>query len=65
MRRGRDLDNLAKAIFDLLVRCCVLVDDNYDVVQELNIKYLGGYGKKVSAYIDVSVIELDETKRKT
>ena len=64
LRRGRDLDNLAKAIFDLLVRCCVLVDDNYDVVQELNIRYLGGYQGKVDAYIDVSVFELKESERK-
>lgn len=64
LRKGRDLDNLAKAICDLLVRCCVITDDNYDVVQGLHLQYLGGYKGDTPAYIDVSVFELKESERK-
>jgi Holliday junction resolvase RusA-like endonuclease len=64
LRRGRDLDNLAKAICDLLVRCCVITDDCYDVVQEISLKYLGGYRGDTPAFVDVFVHELEEKNRK-
>jgi len=40
-KRKFDLSNSFESIADLLVNCGVLVDDNYSILQEVNMKYAG------------------------
>lgn len=38
-RKPRDLDNCAKAVFDLLVKAKVIFDDNCDIVRRITMAY--------------------------
>ena len=64
LRKGRDISNMEKAIGDLLVRACVIVDDHYDVLQKNIQEYMGKAEESGPAYCDVLVHELSEDQRK-
>lgn len=43
-KRARDLDNYGKAVFDRLVHDNVILDDNFNILREIHIRF-GGIDK--------------------
>ena len=57
-KRPADLDNRAKAVNDYLVKQGVLVDDNFNVIPELLLRF-GGFDKK-NARVEILLLTLEE-----
>lgn len=54
-RSDRDIDNIFKAVLDLLVKNKVILDDNCKIVKRLSVEFLNVADRKQPAYIQVTV----------
>ena len=55
-KRKADLTNKAESIMDLLVDVWIIEDDNYNIVNEINLKYL--WYKKGEFETEIEILEL-------
>lgn len=57
-KRKADLTNKAESIMDLLVDAKIIEDDNYEVIREVNLKYV--WYKKWEFETEVEILELNK-----